>query len=129
VLSDGLDTGSPHSLSDAIESVQEAETVVYAIKYVDAIMTPRGSTLVRKMTGNRGLERLTDETGGYTFPNPENRMPAVFTKIEDDLRNLYVIGFTPPEAYRDGRFHKLEVKTIRKDLIVRSRAGYYAQAR
>jgi VWFA-related protein len=129
VLSDGLDTGSPHSLSDAIESAQEAETVVYAIKFVDAIMIPPGSKLVRRMAGNRGLERLTDETGGYTFPNPEGRMAAVFAKIEDDLRNLYVIGFTPPESSRDGRFHKLEVKMVRKDLIVRSRAGYYAQTR
>ena len=48
-------------------------------------------------------------------------------QIEDDLRNLYVIAFTPPESARDGRFHKLEVKTIRKELVVRARNGYYSQ--
>ena len=120
VLSDGMDTGSNHRLRDAIESVQEAETVVYAIKYVDR------SELFSRMTKNRDLERLTDETGGYTFPNPDDNLGTVFARIEDDLRNLYVIGFTPPESARDGRFHKLDVKMTRKDLVVRARNGYYA---
>ena len=40
ILSDGFDTGSPHSLDDAIESLQDASTVVYAIKFVDPELTP-----------------------------------------------------------------------------------------
>lgn len=123
VLSDGFDTGSIHTLSDAIESLQEAGTVVYAIKYVD------NAAITRRSERIRGLERLTDQTGGYTFPNPEDRLSAVFSKIEDDLRNLYVLAFTPPESARDGRFHRLEVRTVRKDLVTRARAGYYAQSR
>jgi len=134
VLSDGLDTGSPHSLPDAIQSVQEAETVVYAIKYVDPEITPsqagvskRGASI--RGLANRGLERLTDETGGYTFPNPEDKLAEVFARIEQDLRNQYVLGFTPPEDARDGRFHKLEVRAQRRNLVVRARVGYYAQSR
>jgi len=132
VLSDGLDTGSLHSLPDAIESVQESETVVYAIKYVDPDLSASQSGLSRRKP-NRGLERLTDETGGWTFPDPENQLAEVFAKIEEDLRNQYVIGFTPPPETRDGRFHKLEVKMARpnaaKDLTVRARIGYYAPSR
>src|SRR5579862_5892228 len=128
ILSDGLDTGSPHTLPDAIESAQESETVVYAIKYVDPEVTPSKAGVSRKQAVNRGLERLTDETGGYTFPNPEDRLAEVFSKIEQDLRNQYVLGFTPPEDARDGRFHKLEVRA-RRNLLVRSRVGYYAQSR
>lgn len=130
VLSDGFDTGSPHSLDDTIESLQDASTVVYAIKYVDPELTPAQAGLQsRRKEAVRGLERLTDETGGYTFPNPGGNLDDIFSRIETDLRSQYVIGFTPPEDARDGRFHKLELKMTRPDLSVRARNGYYAQAR
>jgi VWFA-related protein len=129
VISDGFDTGSPHSLSDSIEAVQESAGVVYAIKYVDPTVTPSIAGISRRNAAQRGLERLTDETGGYTFPDPGDRLTEVFAKIEQDLRNQYVLGFTPPVEARDGRFHKLEVKMRPRGLTVRARIGYYAQAR
>jgi VWFA-related protein len=129
VISDGFDTGSPHSLSDAIEAVQESASVVYAIKYVDPSITPASAGISRRKSAERGLERLTDETGGYTFPDPGDKLAEVFAKIEQDLRNQYVLGFTPPVEARDGRFHKLEVKMRPHGLAVRARIGYYAQAR
>jgi len=129
VLSDGLDTGSPHSLPDAIESIQESETVVYAIKYVDPDVSLSQAGVSKRNAANRGLERLTDETGGYTFPNPEDQLSEVFNRIQEELRNQYILGFTPPDDARDGRFHKLEVKASRRNLTVRARVGYYAQSR
>jgi VWFA-related protein len=129
VISDGFDTGSPHTLSDAIEAVQESASVVYAIKYVDPSITPASAGISRRKSAERGLERLTDETGGYTFPDPGDKLAEVFAKIEQDLRNQYVLGFTPPVEARDGRFHKLEVKIRPRGLTVRARIGYYAQAR
>jgi VWFA-related protein len=134
VLSDGLDTGSLHSLSEAIETVQETETVVYAIKYVDPEVTPAQAGISGRKQ-KRGLERLTDETGGWTFPNPADQLSEIFAKIEADLRHQYVLGFTPPPEARDGRFHKLEVKMTHanspyfKDLTVRARVGYFAPSK
>jgi VWFA-related protein len=129
VVSDGFDTGSPHTLSDAIEAVQESASVVYGIKYVDPNVSPASAGISRRKSAERGLERLTDETGGYTFPDPGDKLTEVFARIEQDLRNQYVLGFTPPPEARDGRFHKLEVKMRPRGLTVRARIGYYAQAR
>lgn len=132
VLSDGFDTGSMHSLSEAIETVQETETVTYAIKYVDPDVT-LGQAGVSGRGQNRGLERLTDDSGGWTFPNPADQLAEIFAKIETDLRNQYVLGFTPPPQSRDGRFHKLEVKMAHpgspafKALTIRARTGYFAR--
>ena len=78
---------------------------------------------------SHGLERVSHETGGLIFPNPGHRTSEVFSKIESDLRNMYVLGFTPPADARDGKFHRLEVTTSRPDLVVRSRAGYWASAK
>jgi len=128
VLSDGMDTGSDVSLTDLIEAAQSAEAVVYSIKYANpARYVSIVATVAQAMS--RGLERLDRETGGVTFPNPGRKTAEVFSRIESDLRNMYVLGFTPPADARDGTFHKLEVKTARGGLVVRSRAGYWASMR
>ncbi len=125
VLSDGMDTGSDVSLTDVIEAAQSAEAVVYSIKYESPVrFVSIVATVAQAMS--RGMERLDRETGGVTFPNPGKKTSEVFSRIESDLRSMYVLGFTPPGDARDGKFHKLDVKTSRRDLSVRFRAGYWA---
>jgi VWFA-related protein len=127
VLSDGMDTGSDISQSDLIEMVQSAEAVVYSIKYANPLrFLSLSATLAQAVS--HGLDRLSRETGGLTFPNPGRKTSEVFSRIESDLRNMYVLGFTPPDDARDGKFHKLDVKMVRNDLTVRFRTGYWAQA-
>jgi hypothetical protein len=72
---------------------------------------------------------LDRETGGLTFPNPGRKTAEVFARIEADLREMYILGFTLPPDARDGKFHKLDVKTAQRDLVVRSRSGYWALSR
>jgi VWFA-related protein len=127
VLSDGMDTGSDIGLTDLIEMAQSAETVVYSVKYANP-MRFISITATIAQAASRGLERLSRETGGLTFPNPGRKTSEVFSRIESDLRNMYVLGFPTPDDARDGKFHKLDVRTVRKDLVVRSRAGYWARA-
>ncbi len=128
VLSDGLDTGSDIHLNDFIEVAQSAGTVVYSIKYASPMrFLSIGGAIAQAVS--HGLERVSRETGGLIFPNPGHRTSEVFSKIESDLRNMYVLGFTPPADARDGKFHRLEVTTTRPDLVVRSRAGYWASAK
>jgi Ca-activated chloride channel family protein len=125
VLSDGIDTGSDISLSDLLETVQSAGAVAYSIKYASPMRFISISGAIAQ-AASRGLDRLSRETGGVTFPNPGRRTSEVFSQIESDLRNMYVLGFSPPAEVRDAKFHKLQVITDRKDLVVRARAGYWA---
>jgi VWFA-related protein len=125
VLSDGMDTGSDVKLTDLIELAQSAGTLVYSIKYASKMrFVSIGGAIAQAVS--HGLERLSRETGGLIFQNPGNKTSEVFAKIEADLRNLYVLGFNPPQQARDGRFHRLEVTVPGQDVIVRSRAGYLA---
>jgi VWFA-related protein len=125
ILSDGMDTGSDISLTNVIEMAQSAGVVVYSIKYANPMrFISLAATIAQAVS--RGLERLSRETGGLNFPNPGHKISDVFAQIESDLRNLYMLGFTPPNDARDGTFHKLEVMTTRPNLTVRSRAGYWA---
>ena len=126
VLSDGMDTGSDVRLNDVIEMAQSGGTVIYAMKYASPMRFLSISGAIAQAV-SRGLERASRETGGLTFPNPGHKTSEVFAKIESDLRNLYVLGFTPPADARDGKFHKLDVTTTHPDLVVRTRAGYWAR--
>jgi VWFA-related protein len=127
ILSDGMDTGSDISLTNVIEMAQSGGVVVYSIKYANPMrFISLAATIAQAVS--RGLGRLSRETGGLAFSNPGRKISGVFSQIEADLRNLYVLGFTPPAGSRNGRFHKLEVTIKRPSLVVRSRAGYWAQA-
>jgi len=128
VLSDGLDTGSDISLTDLIEAAQSSEAVVYSVKYASPARFLSVGLLLAQ-TFSHGMERLSRETGGLTFPNPGRKTSEVFAQIESDLRNMYVLGFTPPEGSRDGKFHKLGVGAVKGELVVRSRSGYWAPER
>lgn len=121
LLSDGEDTGSAHSLSDTIEAAQSADAPVYTIGSDYAMA--RG---LRPGPGILELQRLSQETGGAYFDAPEDPT-EVFSQIEAELRHLYVLSFAIPETDRDGKFHKLTVKSTREGVRVRSREGYVAK--
>jgi Ca-activated chloride channel family protein len=125
ILSDGLDTGSDIALPALVEAAQSAGTVVYAMKYLSPMRFFSISGAIAQAVSH-GLERLCRETGGLVFPSPGKHTAEVFARIEADLRNLYVLGFTPPAGERDGKFHTLQVTTTRPDLVIRARAGYWA---
>lgn len=126
VLSDGIDTGSDISLNDLIDTTQSAGTVVYSIKYASPMrFLSIGGAIAQAVS--HGLDRLSRETGGLLFPNPGRNTAEVFARIESDLRNMYLLGFSPPAGARDGKFHALTVTTARPGLAMRSRAGYWAR--
>lgn len=125
VLSDGVDTGSDIGLPELIETAQTVGAVVYSIKYTSKTRFLSVGALVADAVSH-GMDRLDRETGGLAFGNPGKKTAEVFARIEKDLRNLYVLGFTPPADERDGKLHKLEVKMARPGLVVRSRSGFWA---
>jgi VWFA-related protein len=126
VLSDGIDSGSDIHLKTVIELAQSAGTLVYSMKYATPMrfLSPGAA---RAQAVSHGLDRLSTETGGLTFQNPGRKTAEVFDRIQTDLRNLYVLGFAPSDDAPGGVFHKLDVKTVSADLVVRSRTGYWTR--
>jgi VWFA-related protein len=124
LMTDGLDTGSEHSLAATIEAAQGADAPVYTIASL-----PHFPFTSRVRAENSGLamrlQRLSEETGGGYFLVTTDPS-GIFQQIEEELRHLYVLSFTLPEADRDGKFHRLDVRTSRADVKVRARAGYVA---
>jgi Ca-activated chloride channel homolog len=118
VVSDGEDNQSEVTKAQAIEMAQRAEVIIYAISTDD-------SGLV--MRGDRILEQLADATGGRAFfPFKMKDITRSFAAIEDELRSQYVVSYKPANFDPDGRYRTIEISSLKKDLQVRARRGYFA---
>src|SRR6202140_5433557 len=118
ILSDGEDNQSEHSRAQAIEMAQRAEVLIYAISTDDSGLILRG---------DRVLEELANASGGRAFfPYKMKDIKNSFAAIEDELRSQYAISYKPSDFDADGRYHSIEITTLKKDLQVRARRGYYA---
>jgi Ca-activated chloride channel family protein len=118
IVSDGEDNQSEFSKAQAIEMAQRSEVIIYAISTDD-------SGLV--MRGDKVLEQLAEATGGRAFfPFKMKDITHSFAAIEDELRSQYVVSYKPANFDADGRYRSIEISTLKKDLQVRARKGYFA---
>ncbi|MGB8065398.1 MAG: VWA domain-containing protein [Candidatus Sulfotelmatobacter sp.] len=118
IVSDGEDNQSEVSKAQAIEMAQRAEVIIYAISTDD-------SGLV--MRGDKVLEQLAEATGGRVFfPFKMKDITHSFAAIEDELRSQYVVSYKPADFDADGRYRSIEISSLKKDLQVRARKGYFA---
>jgi VWFA-related protein len=71
------------------------------------------------MAGDAGF---ANETGGYAFLNT-NDLQGVVKKIVDETGTYYLLRVVDPPVQRAADLRKLEIKTTRKDVTLRSRRG------
>jgi VWFA-related protein len=118
VLSDGIDRGSKETLEDAIEAAQRADTSVYSILVAENWPGP---------SGKKVLETISTETGGRMFKIFHGLTVAqIYTQAEEELRNEYVLGYTPTQVGTGVGYHRIQLTTKQQGLTVQAREGYYS---
>jgi VWFA-related protein len=124
LLTDGVDNGSKIGLSQAIESAQRADSLIYSILFTDR---QAYDGLYASANGKKALQRISHETGGAFFEvSDTKRIMAIFMQLEEELRNQYSIGYTPDRGAAAPSYRKIHLATRRSDLLVEARDGYYA---
>jgi VWFA-related protein len=129
ILSDGGDNSSRYTESEIKNAVREADVQVYAMGIYEP-MAGRGRT-AEELAGPGLLTELAESTGGRQFAIENvNELPDVAAKIGIELRNQYVLGYTPTNQTRDGKYRKVQVKLKQPRGLPPLRAfyrlGYYA---
>ena len=124
LLTDGVDTSSRMKMHDAIERAQKADAFIYAIGIGDRYT----------FNVNEGdLKKIADKTGGRAyFPKHEGDLRDAFAQIQRDLREQYLVAYSPSNKARDGSYRKIEIQLINpalreRDLKLNYRAGYFAK--
>ncbi|MGB9242024.1 MAG: VWA domain-containing protein [Candidatus Acidiferrales bacterium] len=145
VISDGDDNLSDRALSEAIEAAIRAEASIYAISTNTdwiSISERDGSkkapsdgneeALQRKLhldPGDKVLQQFAVQSGGRVFfPYRVDDLEQSFVDIGAELRSQYFIAYSPTNPLANGQYRKINVETDRKNLTVRTRKGYYANA-
>jgi len=68
------------------------------------------------------LQWLSTQTGGRSIDG--SAMVAGMARLKHDLEAYYALSYRPSQS--DGRFHSIELKAKRRDVIVHTTAGYWA---
>lgn len=132
VISDGGDNSSRYTESEIKNLVRESDVQIYAIGIFEPIGA-RGRT-AEELSGPGLLNDLSEQTGGKHFAIENvNELPDVAAKIGIELRNQYLIGYSPKNQERDGKYRRVQVKIIQPrglqtQLRPTWRQGYYAPA-
>jgi VWFA-related protein len=132
LLTDGVAYKDPTSMETAIEFAQQADTILYSIRFSDPVAAyrPFRAAILEaaKEHGKSELERMAKETGGVSYEvRKDQTIEAIYAEIEDALRNQYSIGYTPPRQSPDGKFHKIKLISKDRSLHVTTRTGYYSK--
>ena len=74
------------------------------------------------------LRMLAEESDGRAIVN-RNDLTVAMRQIVRDTSAYYLLGYTPSNTARDGRFRKIQVRLASgKGLQVRARKGYFPAA-
>ena len=124
VFTDGEDTASRLSSGDVTERSRAEEVMVYSVGLENEYLN--GNQRVRT-SPDRGLRRLSDETGGGFFIlKKKDELGPTFTRIAQELHSQYALGFEPQQL--DGKVHKLMVRVKQAGMTARARRSYVATA-
>jgi Ca-activated chloride channel family protein len=129
IISDGGDNCSRYTESEVRNLVRESDALIYAIGIFESYGSRDRSP--EEMNGPVLLRDLAEQTGGREFDvDDPSEMADIAAKIGIELRNRYVLGFSPTAQQRDGKYHHVMVKVIAPHglppLKAYWRPGYFA---
>jgi len=116
VFSDGADTTSSMRDREVVDYASAVEATVYCIGFKGS--GPGGSA-------SGFLKKIAKETGGQFFsPGNVGDLIKVFNAISDELKNHYLLAYTPKRE-ADGSWREIKLEVTRPNTKVRVRKGYF----
>ncbi|HEV8412143.1 MAG TPA: VWA domain-containing protein [Bryobacteraceae bacterium] len=115
ILSDGGDNNSRYSEGEIRSLVREADVRIFSISM-------ESHTPV--------LDKLANESGGRAYQVHDlDNLPEAAAALSAEAHAEYILGFTPPDRQRDGKYHSVKVQVLQyageQPLHVSWRRGYY----
>jgi Ca-activated chloride channel homolog len=129
IISDGGDNNSRYTTHQIENLVREADVQIYSMGVFGPF--PYLGISSAELSGPHLLSQLSEQTGGRAFAaTNDSALPSIATRIGIELRNQYVLAYSPTNQNRDGKYRKIEVKLDQPQglpaLKSRWRLGYYA---
>ncbi|MBN8729339.1 MAG: VWA domain-containing protein [Acidobacteria bacterium] len=124
VVSDGDDTGSSpnNTIEKLITKAQQMEVLIYTI----GLLNEEDKRAAKR--AERALKGLTVASGGLSyFPKEVTAVDEIATQVAHEIRNQYILAYSPSEQALDGTFRQIKVQVKGPGRpVARTRSGYYA---
>jgi Ca-activated chloride channel homolog len=129
IISDGGDNNSQYTSAQIEDLVREADVQIYAMGVFEPSLS-FGLTPA-ELGGPHLLSEIAEQTGGRALAAADLReLPGIAERIGIELRNQYVLAYSPANHTRDGKYRKVQVKLQQPKALpplkARWRLGYYA---
>ena len=122
ILSDGEDTASERTLRDAIEMAQRYDVTIFGISTKNFKGTSSGMV---ENADDKELRKLCEETGGQVLlPAAKAELFRAFSQVAQDLRQEYVLFYTPANQIKAGKKREIKVKLVGADGRLSYKQGY-----
>ena len=124
LLTDGQNTSGQMKMHEAIERAQKSDALIYAVGVGDSY---QGGV------DEGALKKLTEQTGGRAyFPRNESELRNAFAQIQRDLREQYLVAYSPSNKARDGSYRRIQIEVVdpelrKQKLRLNYRPGYFAK--
>lgn len=84
-----------------------------------------GTSLDEYKLADQYLHQLATKTGGRLYEaNDRTQLSAAFSKIAEELRHQYSLGYYPQTTPQSGERREIKVRVDQPDVAVRARDGY-----
>src|SRR5580693_1925213 len=122
VITDGNDNTSDVTLEQIVRKAHQSEVLIYCIGLLNEEEPREGRA------AKRALNELAVASGGLSYyPKSLSEVESITPQIAHEIRNQYILAYTPLNAALDGTFRAIKV-TVKApgNPTVRTRNGYYA---
>ncbi|MDI1241170.1 MAG: VWA domain-containing protein [bacterium] len=151
MLSDGVDTFSAKSSKkEILRFLEEDDVIVYPLRYdtyddvrknrrkdaqiryddddkpyIYEAPPVRGEREIDYVEAREFLDAISDSSGGRVFKvSSTTNLNIAFTKIAEELRKTYSLGYYPSDERVPGVTYTLKVRIYRPDLNIRTRESF-----
>jgi Ca-activated chloride channel family protein len=129
VITDGVDTASKKTPSEVLKRSRALDVPIYTVSAVSPLDDPKSPLYVGRerkgaaAAGGEQLERYAALSGGAAFRVSNYvGLKKAAERIAAELKHQYRLGYDPPPG--PARFRRVQVRTTRKGVTVRTRSGY-----
>jgi VWFA-related protein len=119
VISDGLNGHefNHHTYPNTLEALLHNNISVYSVAVGHS----------RKRKFSRLVDYANDSGGDIYYAGQSAAMERLYARITEEARHEYTLAYVPHGNNRNSTYHKVEVRTTREGITIKTRQGYYTE--
>ncbi len=114
LISSGIDTLSRLTLDQMLAKVKASQNItIFSVATGGMLQEMRSGPGMRYLQAENEMRTFAQMTGGLYFqPVFEGELPDIFSRINDSIRNKYVVTYRPTNTQNDGSFRKVKIYLV-----------------